>query len=103
MLHYLPEEQQFALLGKCLSKLRPGGVILVREGNSSDVKGQKMTALSEVMSTRVFSFNKTSGKLHFTSASILRDYAERLGMDFSEVHKNRLSANTLYQFKSIGL
>ena len=103
MLHYLPEEQQFALLEKCLSKLRPGGVILVREGNSSDVKGQKMTALSEVMSTRVFSFNKTSGKLHFTSASILRDYAERLGMDFSEVHKNRLSANTLYQFKSTGL
>ena len=100
MLHYLPEDKQFELLEKCRSNLRPGGMILVREGNSSDEKGQRMTALSEVMSTLVFNFNKTAGDLHFTSTAILREYAERLGMNFSEVRKNKLSANTLYLFQS---
>ncbi|MGN1233090.1 MAG: 1-acyl-sn-glycerol-3-phosphate acyltransferase, partial [Candidatus Cryptobacteroides sp.] len=100
MLHYLPEEQQFALLEKCRSRLIPGGVILIREGNSSDKKGQKMTVLSELLSTKVLGFNKTSGRLEFTSAAKLKDYAARLGLKFSEVRKNKLSANTLYLLKS---
>ena len=99
MLQYLPEEKQFALLEKCRSALLPGGIILVREGNSSDLKGQKMTSLSEVMSTKVFSFNKTEGDLYFTSSAVLRSYAGRLGMSFSVVRKNKLSANTLYLFR----
>ncbi|MGM9739473.1 MAG: hypothetical protein ACI3ZP_02620, partial [Candidatus Cryptobacteroides sp.] len=63
-------------------------------------KGQKMTALSELLSTKVLGFNKTSGSLEFTSADKLKDYAARLGLEFSEVRKNRLSANTLYLLKS---
>ena len=62
MLHYLDVEAQEALIRRCAEKLLPGGMILVRDSDSENAKGQKVTALSEVFSTRILAFNRTQGE-----------------------------------------
>lgn len=96
MLHYLPENKQFALLEKCRGHLTDGGRILIRDGNPDYVKGHKITAFTELLSTRILRFNKTAGTLHFCSEAMIRDYAARLGMTFTCVEKGVRTSNTLY-------
>lgn len=67
MLHYMDFPQQEALILQCMHRLNAGGTIIIRDGNSSNQRGQRITRLTEVLSTHILHFNKTEGQLHFTS------------------------------------
>lgn len=96
MLHYIDSEAQEKLIRRCVSRLKDGGLILLRDSDTGNVKGQKMTALSEVMSTKVMGFNKTSGDLHFISEAQISGIAESLGLSLEVKTDGRKTSNTFY-------
>lgn len=96
MLHYIDGEAQEKLIQRCVSRLKDGGLILLRDSDTGNVKGQKMTALSEVMSTKVMGFNKTSGDLHFISEAQISGIAKSLGLSLEVKTDGRKTSNTFY-------
>ncbi|RZJ29531.1 MAG: class I SAM-dependent methyltransferase, partial [Flavobacterium sp.] len=59
VLHYLLPERQEALLDKCFQALEPGGLLIVRDGVAELAERHEGTKRTEVLSTRIFNFNKT--------------------------------------------
>lgn len=96
MLHYLKPEDQQTLIRRCAERLAEGGMILLRDGNDEDKAGQKMTDFTEVLSTKIFRFNKTVGALSFTGESELRHLASSCGLSFSHRASDKLTSNTFF-------
>lgn len=99
MLHYMSYEQQQALLRKCATLLRPQGMMIIRDGNQANTSKHRLTRLTEVLSTRVFNFNRTTGELHFTTEAQLREIAESCGMNVEVIPNDRYTSNTIYIFR----
>lgn len=99
MLHYLDAEAQEALIRRCAEKLLPGGMILVRDSDSENAKGQKVTALSEVFSTRILAFNRTQGELNFISHSRMETIASMVGLKMTVRSNDAVTSNTFYILK----
>ena len=96
MLHYMTPERQEALIRRCSEHLRPGGIILVRDSDSENADGQKVTALSEIFSTRILSFNRTAGDLHFISRSGMAAIASAAGLRMTVRANDAVTSNTFY-------
>jgi hypothetical protein len=79
-----------------MDNLKPGGVLLIREGNADLALRHKRTRLTEFFSTRILHFNKTqdeSRKLWFVSAEAIRAMAESNGFTFDVIDKGKRSSN----------
>ena len=100
ILHYMDYEQQRLLLKRCAGKLRAGGMILVRDGNSSDAEKHKLTRFTELLSTRIVRFNKTAGTLHFTSEEQIQSVAVECNMQLETIKNDKYTSNTVYVFKN---
>lgn len=98
MLHYLTPEHQQRLLSGCASRLLPGGMIIVRDGDSALHRRHILTRLTEVMSTRIFAFNKTSESLHFISTADMECFAASSGLLLEVVRNDEYTSNTIYKF-----
>ncbi|NDV60704.1 1-acyl-sn-glycerol-3-phosphate acyltransferase [Bacteroides sp. 519] len=101
MLHYMSYDKQHALLTRCAGKLLPGGMIIVRDGNTSDKEKHKLTRFTELMSTRIIRFNKTTEKLCFTSDSQIREIAVECGMELEAVRNDKFTSNTIYLLRKL--
>lgn len=99
MLHYMSYEQQQALLRKCATLLRPQGMMIIRDGNRANTSKHRLTRLTELLSTRIFNFNRTTGELHFTTEAQLREIAESCGMNVEVIPNDRYTSNTIYIFR----
>jgi 2-polyprenyl-3-methyl-5-hydroxy-6-metoxy-1,4-benzoquinol methylase len=100
ILHYLQPDQQKIVIEKCIRHLRPGGSIIIREGNTDLKKRQRGTALTEKFSTDVFGFNKTSGKgLFFLSGSRIKEIATANNMTCSGIDETRFTSNIVFVLK----
>ncbi len=99
MLHYMSPDAQSALISRCAGKLLPGGLILVRDSDAENAGGQKVTALSEVFSTRILAFNRTAGELHFISHSGMAEIASAAGLEMSVRANDEVTSNTFYILK----
>ncbi|MEI6853265.1 MAG: 1-acyl-sn-glycerol-3-phosphate acyltransferase, partial [Bacteroidota bacterium] len=96
VLHYLPEDQQWALLQKCISRLNPGGFILIRDGNADLQHEHKKTRLTEFLSTHI-GFNKTRDmKLHFLSATRLEEVCKGMGVSLRILDKGSVTSNMMF-------
>ncbi len=98
VLHYLPQTSQEELLSRCIEKLNPGGMILVRDADSKEEKRHKRTRLTEVFSTRVVGFNKTtdaSKELYFTSLENIRRIIDRQGLKMDVIREAKHTSNFL--------
>jgi 1-acyl-sn-glycerol-3-phosphate acyltransferase len=96
VLHYLPPEAQQRLLEGCMENLQPGGVILIREGNTDMEKRHKRTRLTEFFSTRIINFNRTSDfsrQLWFISAGTIRNLAHANGFEFEMIDRGSRTSN----------
>ncbi len=96
VLHYLSPEKQKTLLQTCLTNLKPGGVLLIREGNADLDTRHKRTKLTEFFSTRVLNFNLTEdggNKLWFVSAEEIKKLAESTGFVFEIIDQGKRSSN----------
>lgn len=100
VLHYIDENAQKALLAACASKLNAGGMILVRDGNTENREGQKLTALTEFFSVKLLGFNKGAKDLHFISESMLAGMASDCGLSLTRAGDVKITSNTLYLLKA---
>lgn len=96
MMHYLSAEKQLELIQRCASKLKSGGLILVRDSDSENAEGQKITALSEIFSTKILRFNRTEGELSFISQSRMEEIARETGLSMAVKANDEITSNTFY-------
>lgn len=96
MMHYLSAEKQLELIQRCASKLKSGGLILVRDSDSENAEGQKITVLSEVFSTKILRFNRTEGELSFISQSRMEEIARETGLSMEVKANDEITSNTFY-------
>lgn len=96
MLHYLSEAAQLQVLERCVERLLPGGMILIRDGNPEDVRHHKVTRLTEWFSTRLLRFNQVSGDLHFVSDDFFVTFARTHGLRYERYNNDRYTSNTIY-------
>ncbi len=100
MLHYMPFDSQQALIERCMQNLQEGGQIIIRDGNTSNEEGQKVTKMTEVFSTKIFRFNKTEGDLFFTSYERILAIAEKNGFKIVEhLSNDETTSNEIYVLK----
>lgn len=99
MLHYMSYEHQRVLLLKCAALLRPQGMMIIRDGNSANISKHRLTRLTELLSTRIFHFNRTTEELHFTTETQLREMAEACGMNVEVIPNDKYTSNTIYIFR----
>ncbi len=99
VLHYLTFEEQESLITKCIRNLNQDGILLIKDADRKDEKGQKLTWLTEFFSTN-FGFNiMPHDKLYFTSGEDLKKIAEKNNMDFSIVQDAQYSSNTIFAIR----
>lgn len=99
MLHYMSYEHQQTLLLKCADRLRSHGMIIIRDGNSANTSKHRLTRFTELLSTRIFNFNRTTGELHFTTETQLREIAITCGMNVEIIPNDKYTSNTIYIFR----
>ena len=99
MLHYMSYEHQRTLLLKCADRLRSQGMIIIRDGNSANTSKHRLTRFTELLSTRIFNFNRTTGELYFTTETQLREIAVTCGMNVEIIPNDKYPSNTIYIFR----
>ncbi len=101
ILHYLQPAEQKTLVEKCITHLNPGGTIIIRDGNKDLKKRHKGTKLTEVFSTQITGFNKTSGNgLSFLSGSLIKDIAAAQQLECNEVDNTTFTSNIVFVLKN---
>lgn len=102
MLHYLQPNEQKNVINKCIENLRPGGVLIIRDGDKDKEALHKKTRLTEFFSTRLLKFNKTkSTGLSFFSANMVKEIASAKKMSFTEMADSKHTSNTIFILKTI--
>jgi uncharacterized protein len=98
VLHYFPEIEQEKLLVRCIEKLEPGGVLMVRDGDRQMGKKHFGTKLSEFFSTNI-GFNQTrdnNKELYFTSKEKIMSILERQGMMVEIIDETKMTSNLVF-------
>jgi 1-acyl-sn-glycerol-3-phosphate acyltransferase len=98
ILHYLPKEKQEQVILRCIASLKTGGMILIRDADSSLKSRHWGTRYTEFFSTN-FGFNKTSNKLEFVSADFIINIAKAQNMDIQKIDNTKLTSNIIYILK----
>ena len=97
VLHYLQPGEQEILIRKCMNAIRPGGVLLIRDGDRDLKKKHERTRWTEFFSIRFFAFNKTAGHpLQFLSGNTIRELASGQEMDCRSVDESEYTSNLLF-------
>ncbi len=95
VLHYLEKPRQLEILESCASELIGKGTIIVRDGFVNQTK-HKTTQFTEVLSTKLFKFNRADNELTFLKEAMLFDLAEKHNMRINRVDTNKTSSNRTY-------
>lgn len=100
ILHYLQPEQQKIVIEKCIRSTRPDGMIIIRDGNADLEKRHRGTKLTEVFSTNIFGFNKTTAQgLSFLSGTTIKAIAAEHGLDCQEIDETKFTSNIVFVLK----
>ncbi len=98
VLHYLERAEQTTLLDTLIERLKPGGIIFVREGDKMKERRHLGTTLSEVFSTKS-GFNKSRNRLNYISEEWLREKAAEHSLDYSSIDNTKWTSNTISLMK----
>lgn len=101
VLHYLSKDKQQALLIRCAQSLHEQGVLIVRDGMSDVKTKHRGTILSEIFSTKLFRFNKTTQELSFPSSDEMKIFAEQNNLTYTLMNDTRFTSNLMFVFKPI--
>ncbi|MCD8072912.1 MAG: class I SAM-dependent methyltransferase [Alistipes sp.] len=96
VLHYLDYPSQEKLLKQCFGKVSGGGMVIIRDGDSSETGRHSVTKLTERWSTRITGFNKTGGGLNFTSTGQLARIISDCGFEMEVFDNNNRTSNKIY-------
>ena len=95
-LHYVDADSQRAVLTKAVASLNRGGVIVVRDGNACQTEKHEKIKTTEVWSTQILGFNKTTTPLTFVSEDWMSEFARTNGLDIKCRKCDKNSSETLY-------
>ncbi|PBQ31199.1 glycerol acyltransferase [Sphingobacteriaceae bacterium] len=97
VLHYLPQEQQVALIKKCIRNLNPKGVMIIRDADADKKQRHRGTRYTEFFSTNS-GFNKTKeGGLHFASADLIRSTLNEFNfIEYQLIDDTKLTSNVTF-------
>jgi len=96
VLHYLSYEAQETLLQQAMEALRPGGVLLVREGNTDLKARHKGTRLTEFFSVKLLKFNKSTSPLNFLSGETIKRIAIQNGLAMEIDDDAKYTSNVIF-------
>lgn len=100
VLHYLPPAEQMQVIENSIRSLRPGGVLLIRDGDKEKGSKHKTTRLTEFLSTRVFNFNKTrEQKMSYLSGSTIEAIARQHDLSLSRIDNTKFTSNIIFVLK----
>jgi trans-aconitate methyltransferase len=95
-LHYVDAQSQRDILARAVASLNPGGMIIVRDGDASQAEKHEKIKATELWSTRIIKFNKTTTELTFVSEEWFRDFAAENALDIKIRSCDKDSSETLY-------
>ena len=96
VLHYLSHEAQEMLLQRTMDALKPGGVLLVREGNTDLKARHKGTRLTEFFSVKLLKFNKSINALNFLSGETIKRIANQNGHSMEIDDDAKYTSNVIF-------
>ncbi|MDR1879828.1 MAG: 1-acyl-sn-glycerol-3-phosphate acyltransferase [Tannerellaceae bacterium] len=96
VLHYMDAAAQERLILRCIDKLLPGGMIIIRDGDPADKRHHRLTRLTEYLSTRLTGFNKKEREFYFPSGERLMHIAAQYRMAITRQTNDRYTSNVLY-------
>lgn len=99
VLHYLPPYLQQKMIKKGIDSLLPEGVLIIRDGDADLKAKHKGTKLTEILSTKIFSFNKTTNELHFLSGKTIEMMAKENNMLLQRIDHTQYTSNVLWVLK----
>ena len=98
-LHYVDVGKQFSILSQALSHLNENGMILVRDGDSSDSQKHTKIENTEKWSTKIIKFNKTTENLSFADSIKMKEFAMANNLNLQIRKCDKDSSETLYVFR----
>ncbi len=95
VLHYVSFEDQQKILTNIELNLNDNGIIFIRDGLKDDQKSHKMTKLTEVLSTKIFGFNKSENPLEFISEAQMNEFAKDKKLKIEIIKHSKTTSNAL--------
>ncbi len=95
VLHYLPSVKQVEVVEKCLTKLAPLGMMIIRDADTGLKQRHMGTVITEFFSTGM-GFNKTQYKLDFVSRKMIIDLATKHHMKLDIIDNTKRTSNLVY-------
>jgi uncharacterized protein len=100
VLHYISKEAQADLIGLCINRLNPGGVLIIRDADASLQKRHRGTRISELFSVKLVGFNKSDNKqLHFISSKEMFEMLALYNVDVKIIDQTKLNSNIIYHIQ----
>jgi 2-polyprenyl-3-methyl-5-hydroxy-6-metoxy-1,4-benzoquinol methylase len=96
VLHYLKHEEQTNVIEKAIDALLPGGILIIRDGDADMKQKHKGTKLTELFSTKIFSFNKTVNDLNFLSGQLIESLAINHKLSLERIDDTRFTSNVIW-------
>ncbi len=96
VLHYLtPDDQEF-MIERCIHALKPGGRLIIREGNAELKERHQGTRATEFFSVKLLRFNKSVNELHFLKGETVREIAARLSCNVRTIDDTKFTSNVIF-------
>jgi trans-aconitate methyltransferase len=95
-LHYIDAEAQKQVLKKAVASLNKGGMVIVQDGDYSQVEKHEKVKNTEVWSTQIIKFNRTSVELTFVSKQWMIEFAQQNELSIKICSSDNDSSETLY-------
>ena len=100
VLHYLEKPRQLEILERCAEGLIGKGKIILRDGFVDQTR-HKTTQFTEVLSTKLFRFNRADNELTFLEEPMLYNFAKKYNLHINRVDTNKSSSNRTYVLEKI--
>lgn len=95
VLHYLSPERKKIVLRNCLRGLKVDGILIIKDGLTSDSEKHRWTLKSEKWSTKWLKFNKATDELAFFDLAFLESWIAENQLEMNILSESKDSSNTL--------
>lgn len=95
-LHYVDSDSQRKILARAVESLNVGGSIIVRDGDAGQTEKHEKIKKTEVWSTEIIKFNKTTDKLNFVTSEWMKEFAMTHNLEIKIRKCDNDSSETLY-------
>lgn len=99
VLHYIDPESQKTVIQRCIDRLTPSGILIIRDGDTTLAENHRRTEETERWSTQILKFNKIDGPLNFLSGDFIREVADSNNMSMTIKRSNKSNSNSMFILK----